>query len=537
MLLAPKVFETLLLLVEHAGSVVEKSQMMSELWPDRCVEEANLTQNIFTLRNALGESESRDQYIENVPKRGYRFITPVKEVREEIDDSATGAAREMRSATAAEQPTDRQDEKNISLAVLPLVNASGDPSLEYLADGISENIINTLSQLPQLRLVTRSTAFRYKGQEANPQQVGRALGANAVLAGEILQAGDRLIITTELVDVAKGGKIWGERYDRTLSDVLSFQKEVPKRISEKLRLKLTDEDERKLGRYYNVTPEAYLYYLKGCYYYNKQTETDYQKAIESFEQAIDLAPGYALVYCGLADSYVAYDFFGILPTWESSPKAKAAAMNAVAIDDTLGEPHASLACVRMMYERDWAGAESEFKRALELSPNNVRSHNWYSHCLMAMGRIEESFNESKIAMELDPLDQSASQFLGWHYLHARQYDKSIKQLEQTLEQNPDFCLAHITLGMAYERRSEFDKAIAEFQKAGQICKLSITQGFIGHAYAMAGRRDEALQIIEDLLEISKRSYVPPYVIALVSTSLDKKPEEGFEWLGRADVAP
>jgi TolB-like protein/Tfp pilus assembly protein PilF len=526
--LAPKVFETLLLLVERGGSVIGKSEMMSELWPDRYVEEANLTQNIFTLRKALGESESKDQYIETVPKRGYRFVMPVKEVRQEIDDSAPEAAREARSE-------ERQDEKNILLAVLPLLNSSGDPNLEYLSDGITENIINALSQLPQLRVVTRSTVFRYKGQEVDPQQVGRTLGASAVLTGRIFQLEDRLIITTELVDVAKGWQIWGEQYNRTLSDIVSVQEEVSKRISEELRFKLTDEDERKLGRYYNVAPEAYLYYLKGRYYYNKRTEVGYQKALESFEQAIDIDPGYALAYCGLADSYVAYDFFGVLPPWEASPKAKAAAMNALAIDDTLGEPHASLACIRMMYERDWAGAEKEFKRAIELNPNNVNTHNWYSHFLMAMGRIEESFNESKIALELDPLDQSASQYLGWHYLHVRQYDKSIKQLEQTLAQNPDFCLAHITLGMAYEQRSEFDKAIAEFQKAGEICKLAIIQGFIGHAYAMAGRDEKALQILEELLELSKRSYVPPYVIALIYTAQDKKPE-AFEWLGKAYAA-
>ncbi|HEX8889425.1 MAG TPA: winged helix-turn-helix domain-containing protein [Pyrinomonadaceae bacterium] len=533
--LAPKVIETLLLLVERAGSVVEKSQMMSELWPDRYVEESNLTQNIFTLRKALGESESKDQYIETVPKRGYRFVKPVKEVHEEIDDSAAETARGVRSATAQRQTTKRQAEPNITLAVLPLVNASEDSNLEYLSDGIIENIINTLSQLPQLRVITRSTVFRYKGQEADPQQVGRALGASAVLTGRIFQLGERLIIATELVDVAQGWQIWGEQYNRTLSDILSVQQEVSKHISEELRLKLTDEDEQKLGRYYNVAPEAYLYYLKGRYYYNKRTESGYQKAIESFEHAIDIDPGYALAYCGLADSYAAYDFYGILPPWEANPKAKAAALNALAIDDTLAEPHASLACVKMIYERDWVGAEKEFKRAIELNPNYVHSHNWYSHFLMAMGRIEESFNESRIALELDPLDQGVAQYLGWHYLHARQYDKSVKQLEQTLEQNPDFCLAHITLGMAYEQRSEFDKAIAEFQKAGQICKLSIIQGFIGHAYALAGRRDKAVQILEELSELSKRSYVPPYVIALIYTALSEK-SEAFEWLDKAYAA-
>lgn len=533
--LAPKVFETLLLLVQKAGNIVEKNLIMNELWPGRYVEEANLTQNIFTLRKVLGESESKDQYIETVPKRGYRFVAPVEEIREEIDDSVTEETREGRAAAAQRQAIDGQGETSISLAVLPLVNASNDPNAEYLSDGITESIINSLSQLPQLRVVTRSTVFRYKGQEVDPQKVGRALGISAVLVGRVLQLGDRLIIRTELVDVANGWQIWGEQYNRALSDILAVQDEVSKHISEKLRLKLTDEDERKLVQYHNITPEAYQYFLKGRYYYNKRTETSYQKAIESFEQAIDIDPGFALAYCGLADSYVAYDFFGVLPPWEASPKAKAAAMNALAIDNNLAEAHASLACVRMMYERDWEGAEREFKRSIELNPNYVHAHNWYSHFLMAMGRFEESFAESRIALKLDPLDQGVNQYLGWHYLHAREYDKSIEQLKKTVEQNPDFCLAHITLGMAFELKSEFDEAIAEFRKADQICKLAIIQGFIGYTYAMAGRRDEALQTLQALEERSKRSYVPPYVIALIYNALDNK-SEAFDWLEKAYAA-
>lgn len=527
--LAPKVFETLLLLVQRAGEVVEKNLIMGELWPDRYVEEANLTQNIFTLRKALGESESRDQYIETVPKRGYRFVAPVKEIREEIDDAIAKEPREVRAAAARSQATDGQGETSIFLAVLPLVSASDEPSAEYLSDGITESIINCLSQLPQLRVVTRNIVFRYKGQEVDPQKVGRALGTDAVLVGRVLQLGDRLIIRTELVDVANGWQIWGEQYNRALSDILAVQEEVSKNISEKLRLKLTYEDEQKLVRYYDTSPEAYRYFLKGRYYYNKQTETDYRKAIESFEQAIDIDPGFALAYCGLADSYVAYDFFGVLPPRETSPNAKAAAMNALAIDNNLAEAHASLACVKMMYERDWEGTEREVKRAIELNPNYVHTHSWYSHFLMAMGRFEESFAESKIALALEPLDQGVNQYLGWHYLHARAYGKLTEQLEKTVERNPDFYLAHITLGMAYEQRCEFDKAIAEFRKADQICKLAIIQGFIGYTYAMADRRDEALQTLRELEEMSKRSYVPPYVSALIYTALDNK-AEALNWL-------
>lgn len=529
--LAPKVFETLLLLVQRAGDVVEKNLIMSELWPDRYVEEANLTQNIFTLRKVLGESESKDQYIETVPKRGYRFVAPVKEIREEIDEATAKETREVRATTAHSQASDGQGETSIFLAVLPLVNASDEPNAEYLSDGITESIINSLSQLPQLRVVTRNIVFRYKGHEVDPQKIGRALGTDAVMVGRVLQLGDRLIIRTELVDVANGWQIWGEQYDRALSDILVVQEEVSRKISEKLRLKLTDEDERNLVQYDNTKPEAYQYFLKGRYYYNKQTESGYQKAVEAFEQAIDIDPGFALAYCGLADSYMAYDFFGILPPREISPNARAAVMSALALDDNLAEAHASLACVKMMYERDWEGTEREARRAIELNPNYVHTHSWYSHFLMAMGRFEESCAESKIALELEPFDQGVKQYLGWHYLHARAYGKLTRQLEKTVERNPDFYLAHITLGMAYEQGNEFDKAIAEFRKADRICRLAINQGFIGYTYAMADRRDEALQALQELEEMSKRSYVPPYVSAHIYSALHNK-DEAYNWLER-----
>lgn len=532
--LAPKVFETLLLLIERKGSVVTKEEMMNLLWPDRYVEEANLTQNIFTLRKALGEGQSKAQYIETVPRRGYRFIAPVKELQEEIGHPAAEETSEVQGS-GAEEEADWEEEAITSLAVLPMVNESNDPNVEYLSDGITESIINSLSQLQRVRVIARSLVFDYKGQKVDPQKVGRELGTDALLLSRILLRGDTLIIKAELVEVANGWQIWGEQYARPLSDILTLQDEVATNISEKLLLKLTEDERKRLGKHYTQNPEAYQLYLKGRYYWNKQTAEGYQNAIESFEQAIKLDPDYALSYSALADSYVAFDFYGILPPWETCPKAKAAAMHALDIDNTLAEAHTSLACVKMMYERDWAGAEREFKSAIELDPNYAHARNWYSHFLMAMGRIEESFAQNQLAMKLDPLNDSVNQYLGWHYIHARQFDRAIGQLEKTLAHNPNFFLARVTLGMAYVQKGEFLKAIAEFEKASQMEKTSLLLAFLGHAYAMAGRREEATRLLEQLKELSKRTYVPPYSIALIHTALSEK-QEAFGWFDMAYAA-
>jgi DNA-binding winged helix-turn-helix (wHTH) protein/tetratricopeptide (TPR) repeat protein len=534
--LPPKVFETLVLLVERNGRVVGKDEMMTLLWPDRFVEESNLTQNIFMLRKALGEGQSSAQYIETIPKRGYRFVASVKEIQEEVSPAVTpGQITQERDTIPEEEIITRREETMTSLAVLPMINESNDPQVDYLSDGITESIINSLSQLPQVRVVARSLAFRYKGSGIDTLKIGRELAADVVLISRIVMLGSVLIIRAELVEVATGWQLWGEQYHRPLSDIQTVQDEVSTNISEKLRLRLTEEEKKRLGKHYTENPEAYQSYLEGRYYWNKRTGEGYNKAIECFQQAIKLDPGYALAYSGLADSYVAFDFYGILPPWETSPKAKTAAINALIIDDTLAEAHTSLACVKMMYERDWSNAEREFKKAIELDPNYAHAHNWYSHFLMAMGRIEESLAESRLALKLDPLDDSINQYLGWHYIHARQFDRAIGQLEKTLELNPDFFLARVTLGMAYAQKGEFAKAIVQFQQARLIDSPPLLLGFLGQAYAMAGKREAASKALEELEALSNRVYVPPYSIALVYTALGEKPQ-AFEWFEKAYAA-
>jgi TolB-like protein/Tfp pilus assembly protein PilF len=407
--------------------------------------------------------------------------------------------------------------------------------LEYLTDGITDSINNSLSQFPQVRVIARSLCYRYKGKDAEALKAGRELTADTVLVSRLVALGSVLIIRAELVEVSTGWQLWGEQYQTRLSDILQVQEEVATNISAKLHLKLTEEEKKRLGKHFTQHPDAYQCYLKGRYYRNMRTGEGYQKAIESFEQAVKLDPGYARAHAALADSYVSFDFYGILPPWETSPKAKSAAINALVLNDTLAEAHTSLACVKMMYERDWSNAEREFKRAIELDPHYAHAHNWYSHFLMAMGRIEESYAESQIALKLDPLDDSINQYLGWHHIHARQFGRAIAQLEKTLTDNPDFFLARVTLGMAYVQDGKVEQAIEEFKKAYKLEKNAIVLGFLGHAHAMAGNREEASGILEELEELSKRIYVPPFSIGMIYTALGEA-TEAFEWFEKALVA-
>jgi TolB-like protein/Tfp pilus assembly protein PilF len=425
--------------------------------------------------------------------------------------------------------------QTVTLAVLPAINETQDPNLDYLSDGICDNIIINLAQLPQLRVISRSLVSVYKGQHVNAREVGRELGAETVLLTRVLSLGAVLVVTAELVEVSTGWQLWGQQYHRSLSDILQLQDELATTISEHLKLKLTEEEKKRLGRHYTQTPEAYQAYLKGRYHWNKHTAEGYEKAIESYEEAIRLDPNYALAYSALADSYVTYDFYGVTPPLEIGPKAKAAAVNALLLDDTLAEAHLALACVKMIYERAWSEAEREFVKAIELDPNYAHARNWYSHFLMAMGRIEESLSQSELALKLDPLDDSINHYLGWHYLHARQFDRAITQLQKVLTTNPDFYLARVTLGMAYVQKAEFDKAIAELTRALEADRLPVVLGVLGHAFGIAGQRERAVQIMEELEELSNRAYVPPYSVGLIHASLGEK-DEAFVWFERAFAA-
>jgi TolB-like protein/Tfp pilus assembly protein PilF/predicted Ser/Thr protein kinase len=420
-----------------------------------------------------------------------------------------------------------------SVAVLPFVNTSADPNTEYLSDGITESLINSLSQLPHLKVMSRDSAFIYKGKDTDARTVGQALGVRAVFKGRVMQHGDDLEISAELVDARDDSHIWGQQYSRKASDIFALQSDLAKEMTSMLRMRLTGDDEKRMTRSYTANPEAYQLYLKGRYWWNKRTKDALDKAIEYFRQAIAKDPAYSLAYDGLADCYTLLPLFANVPAKEALPKASQAALKAVELDDTLAEAHTSVAFVKAFYDWDWSDAEKEFQRAIALNPNYATAHSWYGLALMNMGRSDEAIAEGKRAQELDPLSLPANRILGFIFYNARQYDSAIEQARKTLELDPNFILAHIDLGDAYVQKSLYREATVEFENA-----LAISPGdplalsCLGYAYAVAGRNAEAQKVLDQLNELSKRGYIVPAYRARIYAGLGEK-DKAFAWLEKA----
>ena len=348
-----------------------------------------------------------------------------------------------------------------SVAVLPFANQSANPDMEYLSDGITDGVINSLAQLPQLRVMAHTTVFRYKEKQDDLQKAGRELQVGAVLVGRVQQRGDSLSVQAELVDVSTGAQLWGEQFQRSLSDVAMLQAEIARDISDKLRLRLTTEEKQRLTKRYTENPEAYQLYLKGRYYWNKRTESNDQKAVEFFQQAIEKDPGYALAHAGLADSYVIPA--NPLPRSEAVPRAKAAARKALELDGGLAEAHTSLAYA-LVFDYDWAGAEREFRRALELDPGYPTAHQWHAECLAVTGRLDEAIAEVKQAEALDPLSYIIVWNVGRILYFARKYEEAIQQYQKVLELNPDSRRAQWSIVDALEQQGKYEEATAEGEK-------------------------------------------------------------------------
>ncbi|MEK6322621.1 MAG: protein kinase [Acidobacteriota bacterium] len=417
-----------------------------------------------------------------------------------------------------------------SIAILPMTNAGGDINSEYLSDGITENIINSLSQLSGLKVMARTTAFRYKGKDIDAQAAGRELNVDAVMTGKVIQHGETLIVQADLVNVADGTQIWGDKYNRKLSDILEVQEDIARRISEKLRLRLTGEERERLAKPPTENTEAYQLYLKGRYHLYRQ-EGDVKKAFNYFEQAIANDPSYALAYAGLADSYAEFQRTGInlLPAHEAMPKAKQAAMKALELDEQLAEAHISLAQIKEGYEWDWAGAEREYKRAIELNPNLARVHHEYGAYLSMLGRHKESIAELKRALEIDPLDLDANTELGYRLFVARQYDQAIEQFRKALDMDPNSPEAHNGLGWVYERKGMYQEALAELSK---ISLSEYNRAMFGWVYASSGRKSDAHKVIGELVAQSQKRYISPYLIALIYARLGEK-DQTIQWLEKA----
>jgi TolB-like protein/Flp pilus assembly protein TadD len=418
-----------------------------------------------------------------------------------------------------------------SLAVLPFENAGTDSEMEYLGDGITETIINSLSQLPDIKVISSASSLRYKGREVDPETVGQELGVQAVVLGRIVPRGDEIAVSAELVDTRDNTQIWGERYQRDLVGLFAVQEEMAAEISRALRVRLSREDEARLKGRHSENAEAYQAYLKGRFYWNKRTEEGFRQAIDYFQEAIERDPGYALAYTGMADSYSLLGYYH-LPPKEVYPKASAAALKALEIDETLAEAHASLGLVKFLYDWTFPEAEKELQRAIELDPAYAMAHHWYSAYLEAMGRYDEAVDEVRLALELDPLSLIINADLGERLYDAGRYDQAIEQLIKTLEMDASFASTHHYLGKAYFRKSMVEEAIKRYQKLAELREG--WDGHLGYIYAISGRREEALNVLKRLQELSVQRRVSSTGMAAVYAGLDEK-TVALEWLDKAFV--
>jgi len=557
--LTPKVFDILVALVENGGQVVSKDDLMKRVWPNIFVEEGNLTQNISLLRKALGETPGGVQFIETVPRRGYRFVA---ETHSSTDDFAAVSAEETRSVspppvsihnTPSQLAGIRRtpvfalaggmvvialigliyftgwskagnDSAIQSIAVLPFVDESADPDAEYINDKIAESLINSLSKLPQLRVVPRSVVAGYKGKEIDPRKIGKELNVRAVVTGHMRRHGDIISIQADLIDLQNVAQLWGQHYDHKVSDVLLVQDDISRDIFENLRLKLNVEEKKQL--------EAYRLYLKGRNAWNKRTGDELQQAIEYFNKAIAIDPNYGAAYAGLADCYNMLVVYGSLEPKEGFPKAKEAAERALDIDESSAEAHSSLAFIKFRWDWDRAATEREFQSAIKLKPAYAPAHQWYSSYLVAVERFDEAIAEAKRTEELEPLSFVASSHLGWIYYLSGQNDKAIEQCRKILELDPSSFPARRYLGLAYEAKGMYTEAIAEFQTGVKLSGSPLMLALLGHAYAAAGRTAEARQVLNDLQQLQGERYVSPYTVAAIYAGLGDQ-EQVFKWLEKA----
>ncbi len=555
--LAPKAIEMLLLLVENRGRVLEKQELLDSLWPGSIVEEANLSQTIYLLRRALAEGSDGEQYVETIPKHGYRFIAPVVESGDEetyVSEQESLAAELPRQSHRTRWITfgalmvlvgivtfasylwlSRRAGKTVqygpvhSLAVLPFKPLSTD-SDNYLGLGMADVLITRLSDLNQIVVQPTSAIRKYDDLNAHPLVAGKELKVDAVLEGTLQKTTDRLRVTLRLYDVRDGRTLWSGKFDEKFTDIFKVQDSISDQVAAALALNLSREKRTLMFRRYTENTAAYELYLKGRYWWNKRTVSGLKKASDYFEQAVALSPNYALAYAGLADCYNLLSILEAMPPQEAFPKARASAVQALEIDDTLAEARTSLGWVKWVYDWDWPSSEREFRRAIELSPSYATAYDLYGVCLAQTGQFDEALQQLKHAHQLDPLSLVIQVHTGWVYFYSGQYDLAIEQYKRVLEMDPSYTWARVHLSQAYEQKGMYTAAIAELQQA--IASSSVNHRHMAgmaHIYALSGRRVEARRLLGDLLEREKKQYVSPYSIALVYAGLEEK-EQAIAWL-------
>ncbi|HEU4390240.1 MAG TPA: tetratricopeptide repeat protein [Blastocatellia bacterium] len=540
--LPPKVFDTLVVLVEHSGQLVLKEELMARLWPDTFVEEVTLARYISDLRKALNNGPER-KYIETVSKRGYRFSAEVRK----LAGAELIIQRRTKSTIVVEEEIDSTTTKSIAVLPFKPINPAGRD--EYLELGIADALITRLSDISQMVVRPTSSVRRYSDLDLDSSAAGRELAVDSVLEGCIQKMGNRIRVTARLVRVDDGCSLWSGKFDQNFTDMFTVEDSISQKVAAALELKLTGEERTRLRRRYTRNTAAYHLYLKGRYHWNKRTEESLNKSIEFFNQAIDIDPTYALAYAGLSDCYTKLGDAGVtaITPREAFALGRATALRALEIDESLAEVHASLGHLDM-HLLQWADAERAFKRAIELNPNYATAHHWYSYFMMFHGRFEKAMEEIATAIRLDPLSLPIADSVGEFLYFARRYDESIEQFRKTLEMDPNFLASRLNLGRAYVAAGKFDLAEGEFLKARQITNESIDAlAGLSYTYGASGNRPAALKLAAQLTELSKQRYVSSYDMALIHValgetedafrSLEKGYQECAEWMIYTNVDP
>ncbi len=457
------------------------------------------------------------------------LLSDLKDLKRDIGSSRTAAKPVSGSGARSRSPGKALD----SLAVLPFENAGSDPDSEYFIDGITESIIQSVSEFPKVRVMARSTVFRYKGQATDPQVVGRQLNVRAVLTGRVMQRGDSLIIGAELVDTTNGWRLWGKQFQRPVQDVFAVQEEIAREISESLRVTLTGREKKRLAKRPTENRQAYELYLKGRFFWNKRTEESIRKGIEFFRQAIEVDPTYARAYAGLAESYMPLGYWGYVPPVEAYPKGRAWAMKALEIDDQLAEAHIPLSCVLFCYERDHEAGLKTIQRAIALNPNYPRGRQVYAEALTWLGDFNRAADEVRQALELDPLSPVLHAVDAQVSFYARRHEEALQKCRKSLEIDPGVSITYWFLGSACEQLGRFEEALAHFQHALELRpKHQVLWALLARTYALWGKKDKAREILQGLEKTIQQKYVSAFAIAGVWAGLGDR-DQTLLWLEKA----
>lgn len=516
--LTHKAFDTLALLVQNSGRVLQKDEMMKSIWPGTFVEEATLAQNVFILRRLLGETPTETRYIETVPRQGYRFIAKVREVL----------------PSYAELPGDDSKSLIKSLAVLPFKLLTGEPGNEYFGVGMADALVTRLSNISDIIVRPSSSVLKYNRPDVDLCAAGYELKVHLILDGMIQRLDDRIRVTVQLVNAENGVPLWADKFDEKFSDVFTIQDIISERVVDALTLRLTKAQRLLLTKRYTENPEAYRNYLRGRYLWSKWTEEAFRKSIHFFEYAVSIQPDYALAYAGLADAYVSLCFYGHERSHEAMQKAKTMARRALQLDEHLAEARLPLAAALFLYDWDWAGAEAEFERTVEDNPGYAVAQQCYGLYLLALGRFDEALLRMKCALEVDPISPFIKTTAAFPYYYSGQYEEAAKLYLETLEEDPGFGLAHVALADVYVQTGQYDLAIKYYEQGLSRWGAKLVLPYLGYAYAVSNRREQALSALNELQRMSEREYVSPFLLAVVLAGLGDD-DELFATLNQAYV--